>query len=77
MAKSKPDKPCKCIEQVNKQLEQSNARISQGLQINFKTGASGLSSPFVVVEKVDGKIRKRLPSVVCSFCPFCGSKYPE
>lgn len=70
-------KPCKCLDQVNSQLKDSNAMISQGFQINFKTGRSSMSPPMLATEKIDSKIRKRLPSVICSFCPFCGAKYPE
>lgn len=80
MAKSKAEKPtgsCNCIDQVNAQLRGSNAKLSQGLQIDFKTGKSSMSPPMLVAEKIDSKIKKRLPSLLCSFCPFCGSKYPE
>lgn len=73
----KKKKSCLCLEQVNKKLKDSNCKVAQGLQVNFKTGAASMSPPFIVTEKIDRKIRKRMPSVICSFCPFCGKKYED
>lgn len=80
MAKKKATKPgCNCIEQVNKQLEDSNAKVAQYLQVNFKTGEATMSNPMVAVEKKihSSRTRTKLPSLICSFCPFCGKKYPD
>ncbi len=76
MAKGE-SKMCKCVDQVNEQLAASNVKIGQGLQINFKTGQSSMSPPQIVLEKINAKVRKRMPTVLCSFCPFCGKKFPE
>lgn len=75
MAKLK--QPCKCIDQVQEQLAESNAALDLPLRINFKTGKQAPSLPLLVVHKLDDKKRQRLPSVICAHCPFCGIKYPE
>lgn len=63
---------CKCIPAVNKTLAKSNARLKTSFRINFSTGKS---SEILVLplEKIE-KSRKPLPSLVCTFCPFCGKK---
>lgn len=70
-------KECKCIKQVNDELRLSNAQVAQGLRIDFANGRASMAPPQVVLEKIDAKSRKKLPTMLCSFCPFCGSKYPE
>jgi len=80
MAKKKAAKTgCNCVEQVNKQLEDSNAKVSQYLQVNFTTGESSMTNPMVALEKkiTSSRTRTKLPSLVCTYCPFCGKKYPD
>lgn len=75
MAKKKAAVGCeKCTEAVNEKLAPMNARITQGLTINFSTGKAGLSGPAVCVEKIDSKKRSKVPNILCSYCPFCGKK---
>ncbi len=76
MPKKKPAAGCKCADAVDKRLESMGGALTRNLQINFDTGKSGLSPPILVVERV-GNGRKPLPTVYCTYCPFCGVKYPE
>lgn len=70
---------CNCIESVNEQLDQlRGAVVHRELLMNFKTGKSRMSPPLLVVRKSDSKNKsKRLPTVFCTFCPFCGRKYKD
>lgn len=74
MAK-KRTKSCRCVEQVNAQLVEHNARI----ETLFVMGNSHIneSPPVLKLEKLDTRKRKEPPPVLCSFCPFCGKKYPS
>ena len=77
--KSKPKavKACDCLGRIDKALrDQTGAKFVQSLRINFATGKSSMEGPFLAVEWVDGKPKgsKRLPTFVCTYCPFCGKK---
>jgi len=69
-------KPCKCVAMVNAQLKAHNAQIDIGTLINFKTGKCRSSPPMLQLTKIDPKIRKKLPTLFCTFCPVCGVKLP-
>lgn len=66
-------KDCQCIEAVNKRLAEHNAMIDTKLYINFKTGKARALA-YVPTRRIDDKKRTKLPTVSCSFCPFCGKK---
>lgn len=68
---------CKCLEQVAPQLAKHNCQIDAPLQINFKKGTGHASQPLLKVVKIDPKSRAKLMNVLCTYCPFCGKKYPE
>lgn len=68
---------CDCIEQVQEQLAESNARLLIESLIRTKTGEIRSSPPSLRLEKIDSSKRKRLPTLFCSHCPFCGKKYPK
>lgn len=77
MAK-KAAKSCGCLKNVNKQLAERGAVIVQEQLINFKTGKMRMSNPTIRVQWLDKPKRgKSLPVLICSFCPVCGTKYPE
>lgn len=81
MAKKKPEpkaKRCECIEGVNKKIEHTGFKILQGIEFNFSKAIFRSGAPFLELEKIDRdkKVRKKI-SVACTFCPFCGKKYPE
>jgi len=75
--KKKPATRCNCVEQVNEQLKPMNAKITQNLRMNFATREASMSSPSIVLHKIDSKLKKPLPTVLVAFCPFCGTKSPE
>lgn len=75
MAKKKAAKSgCECLEQVKESLREHGVAIKRELIMNFKTGEGRMSPPFIVVEKTSGK-RGKTPTLFCSYCPFCGTKY--
>lgn len=75
MAKKKSAAPkgCNCVAQVQKQLAERNCALTLLHSINFTTMKTA-SNPQVVLHKIDPKVRKGIPSLQCTFCPFCGRK---
>ena len=69
-------KGCDCAKKVDQALEAQGVRLIRKIQIDFSTKTTGLTPPLLMVEKFKPS-RKAAPSVVCSFCPFCGNKYPD
>jgi hypothetical protein len=72
--KRQTSRACKCQEQVNKLLKESNAEVSNDFLIR-RSGTITLSPPSIVLAKIDSKKRSKLPTLFCSHCPFCGKKY--
>lgn len=75
--KAKIKTPCNCVEQVNKELaELRQAKLSGALVMNFATGKGGVESPLLETQWLpDAKKRgKTLPTIFCTYCPFCGQK---
>ena len=64
-----PAADCDCIERVNAKLAESNTKIMLPW--------FGLQRPFIESMKLDEKKRGKPTKVFATFCPFCGSKYPE
>jgi hypothetical protein len=58
----------KCIDEMNDRLKEHNATISTA--IDFSGKERELVSVGVV--KLDTKVRKKLPTLFASYCPFCG-----
>lgn len=75
--KPKQEKPCNCLELTQKALaeQRPGVHLKTELSINFKTGKCRTIGPLLVVAK-DGDAPKRvkLPTIVCTFCPFCGKR---
>ena len=67
-------KKCKCVEAVNAQLKDSGVKLVQHMQFNFQTGKGSMSGPCIEVCKIEKASRKKLLTVMCSYCPFCGIK---
>lgn len=70
-------KACNCIDQVNDQLKPEGFRVRRCFTINVATQRAGMGPPELVVERCGKPSRKKIPSILCSFCPVCGTKYPE
>lgn len=64
-------KMCNCIDEANKGLAEKN------VQLDLAFNVRGDVRPQIVVEKIDRKVRGKVPMLLPSFCPFCGEKYPE
>lgn len=62
-----------CFEQINEQMAEHNAALDLHLRMNFETGIAShaLCMP---LRKINSKLRKPLPLLICSYCPACGQK---
>lgn len=60
-------KLCDCIARVNVHLKEKNARILVNL--------FGEPHATITLSKIDEKKRTRLPIMMASYCPFCGTPY--
>ena len=65
---------CDCAVKFNELLRPKNGRLVQGF--NFSGESLSLLPTFVWVEKIESR-KKAPPSVIASFCPFCGEKYQQ
>lgn len=74
--KPKKAKPCNCLELTQKALAEKypNVRLRTELSINFTSGKARVVGPVLEVEKIDTAKRERLPTILCTYCPFCGKK---
>ena len=63
---------CKCIEKVNKELAKQNLRLATHFSFNARTGDAHLELP-VPLQKIVPN-RKPLPTLVATFCAFCGKR---
>lgn len=76
--KTKAQPWCTCLPRVQEQLmEKYDCHIVIENLINLKTGKMRDSPPQIRLEKNDPKSRKRLTTLFCLFCPFCGTKYSK
>ena len=75
MAAKKATK-CNCVNEVNEKLKDigSGAKLVQHMEFDFKAGKASMSGPCIEVCKINKASRKKLPTVMCSYCPFCGIK---
>jgi hypothetical protein len=66
---------CKCLVIVDKKLSAMHTRVSL---THILIKGSFLSFPTILTEKTQGAPRGSRPkTMVPSFCPFCGKKYPS
>lgn len=76
-AKTKSKKPteCKCMKEVDEQLKAMGVRLKSVFSIDFIKGTTRHIMPLLAVEWADKPLRgKKLPDVLCSYCPVCGKK---
>lgn len=64
---------CTCIEVVNARLKEHNAQIL--LPMFVSNGST--ARPFIETTKLDEKKRGKPPSMLASYCPFCGAHYED
>ena len=61
-----------CFKKFDDHLREHNGRLAVGLQV---TEGRGLRARLLIAtEKIDKAKRKPVPSVMATFCPFCGEK---
>ena len=68
---------CDCVTKAQASLKPENRRLktSGGLSMSLKRIVPG--RPYLQTTKiVSGEKASNVP-LVCSYCPFCGAKYPE
>lgn len=71
---------CKCRTRIDADLAKHNARIAFGFTFEPlgpppARARMDVSPPMIVLEKQDSGRRGKLPTVLASYCPFCGKKY--
>ena len=65
---------CECWKDVDAQLKEKGFRLDREIQMDFGARKASVVAPLIRVHKDgDGKAR-RLPTIVCGFCPFFGKK---
>jgi len=67
-------KPCTCIEQVNKKLEEYNTKLELPFVFSKASNSVGFSKCMICTEKIN-KHKKRCVLLEAIYCPFCGKKY--
>lgn len=73
---AKKAKGCDCLKQADAQLrELHGATFKTCLTMDFNTMQAGIAGPFLAIEWVTvTRGARKLPTVTCAFCPFCGKK---
>lgn len=71
----KAPRTCNCLKKVDEALKDRNAALERHPMMNFSTSKMTMSPPSVKLRKLDSKKRESLPSLFCTYCPFCGKKY--
>ena len=65
---------CKCISRIDELLKPHNTRLA--LTIEF--GEQMPVYPTIMTEQIEkGRGKKKAVTMMPSYCPFCGTKYPE
>lgn len=64
---------CDCIKKVDEKLAERNTRLTQAIV------CGNHSAPTIMLqtEIMEKKRGARATTVLLSYCPFCGEKYPE
>lgn len=65
---------CNCADEINEDLKPRNARLAFGFSLNRGTGALNVAPALIETEKIAPR-GKKPPTVMATFCPFCGVKY--
>lgn len=63
---------CECRQKMDEKLKEANGRLASAFQV---TKGNNLRLRYCIqTEKLDKSKRKPVPTVVGSYCPFCGEK---
>lgn len=63
---------CDCVKRFDDALAPHNGRIAMEIQVT--KDMSLLARLCIATEKLDKSKRKPVPTVMASYCPFCGEK---
>ena len=63
---------CDCRMKMDAELAARNGKLAIAIQVTKDLGLVGRY--VVATEKLDKAKRKPVPTVVASYCPFCGEK---
>jgi hypothetical protein len=74
----KPKAGCGCLKTIDERLRADyGATFKKGLTMNFDTMQAGIAGPFLAIEWITTvRTNRKLPTIECAFCPFCGKKKP-
>jgi chromosome segregation ATPase len=64
---------CKCADLAKEPLAEKGMELVRHLMGNAILGNFRLSPPTIAVTKVDGW-KGKIPTLYCTYCPFCGKK---
>lgn len=72
-------KACKCIEQCDAEFERlgENTRMHVPIQFDMQTGKVATPRMCIATVKADAKKRQQPATVMATYCPVCGKKYPK
>ena len=62
---------CECLAKVNKALERHGTKLVECFSLLASSGCAVVAS-----EKIPTLRRVKPKTVIASYCPFCGKKYP-
>ena len=70
---------CDCRTRVDENLKAHNARIAAGFTFatEGKRASMDLAPPMILLEKIDRKKRGKPPTLLATYCPFCGENYGD
>jgi hypothetical protein len=74
MAKKKPKPDCGCLEKANEAVKEKGYAFQTRVMFHRDSSTLRVAGPLLLLEKLDSKSRKPLPSAFCAYCPFCGKK---
>lgn len=67
---------CNCIAEINVKLAPHNGRVARAIRITADLGRM-FSSTVIGTEKLDKSKRKPIPTLMATYCPFCGKRENE
>lgn len=63
---------CDCIAKLDEKLKNHNGKIALAILLPAEGSNQLRSRVLVQTEKLDSAKRKKVPTVMASYCPFCG-----
>lgn len=67
---------CDCMTRVNEKLASRNTRLAVSFCLSSDLSEAD-AMLMIQTEKLDKGLRTKPTSVIPTFCPFCGVKYPR